>query len=214
MQPSLDVVIVTWKTAGPLRNCLGTLFASNRAGFAFGRVTVVDNASADDCSAVVDRFPGVSLIVNSVNRGFAAACNAGAAGGCGDYILFLNPDVLLSPGALETVVRYFEKPEARAVGICGIRLLNPQGQPALSCSRFPTPRSIILETSGLTSLHRRFPSRHMRPEELQHSRQVDQVIGAFFAVRRSLFETLGGFDERFFVYFEEVDFALRAREAG
>jgi GT2 family glycosyltransferase len=214
MPTSLDVVIVNWKAGQSLSRCVAALLDSNATAFSFGRVVVVDNASGDGCAAALaSQFPRVTVLENTMNRGFAAGCNAAARDSRSDYLLFLNPDLVLSRDALDKVISFFESSEARNVGICGIRLTGCDNAPAWCCWRFPTLRFMMLEMMGLDRLAPAiFRSRHMAPAELQHSREVDHVIGAFFAVRRRVFEHMGGFDETFFLYFEEVDFALRARQ--
>lgn len=215
MPCTLDVTIVNWKSSGVLKACLESVLGSNREGYSLGRVTVVDNASGDDCAAVVARYGEVELIENRENRGFAAGCNLGVRNSEARYVLFLNPDVVVSRDAIDRVIRFLESPGAEHVGICGIRLFGSGGKETLCCSRFPTWRTMVAETVGLDRLAPGlFRSRDMEPGELRGSREVDQVIGAFFAVRRGVFEALGGFDEGFFVYFEEVDFAFRARQQG
>ena len=215
MPPSFDVIIVNWNSSAVLERCLASLAACRRANFAISRIVVVDNASADGCAAVVNRFPEVRLIQNASNAGFAAACNQGARGSQADYCLFLNPDTALEPGTLAEVAAFMEQPASSRIGICGIKLLDEQGRVGLCCARFPTLRTCLVEMSGLDKLMPGiFRSNQFKPGELNASREVDQVMGAFFAIRRPLFEALGGFDERFFVYFEEVDLSLRARQMG
>jgi N-acetylglucosaminyl-diphospho-decaprenol L-rhamnosyltransferase len=155
------------------------------------------------------------LIRNTRNLGFAAACNQGARLGTGSYILFLNPDVVLLPDSLGGPLGFLEAPEGRAVGICGVRLRNEHGGVSRSCSRFPGLRNFLYHIFGLQHFYpQHFRGLLMSDWDHSTSRPVDQVMGAFFLVRRSLFESLAGFDERFFVYFEDLDFALRARRKG
>lgn len=215
MQPAVDIIIVNWNASASLRNCLASVLASARRRWDLTRIVVTDNGSEDGCAGVVNQFPGVELRQNSSNRGFAAACNQGAAGSQSDYLLFLNPDTQLETGTMDHVISVISRSENASVGICGIRLQDEAGKSSLSCSRFPTTWSLLLEMSGLDRFARAiFKTRHMTAGELLEDRDVDQVIGAFFLIRRSLFEALGGFDERFFVYFEEVDLSLRARQHG
>jgi hypothetical protein len=177
---------------------------------------VVDNASQDGSA---DGLEGAALpltvIRNSENRGFAAACNQGARGSRADYLLFLNPDAWLTADSLSAPIAFMQGPENRRVGICGIRLLDEEGRVSRTCARFPTLGRYLAMMLGLDRLWpRRFPSHFMTEWDHAATRDVDQVMGAFFLVRRSLFEALGGFDQRFFVYFEEVDFSYRARAQG
>jgi N-acetylglucosaminyl-diphospho-decaprenol L-rhamnosyltransferase len=157
----------------------------------------------------------VTVVANRENRGFAAACNQGAAGSDARYLLFLNPDTILLPGALEKPLEFMESGGSGDVGICGIQLLDENGGVARSCSRFPTTLMFLSKMLGLDRiLPAAIASQPMAEWDHRTDRDVDQVIGAFFLVRRDLFELLGGFDERFFVYFEEVDFSLRAAAEG
>jgi hypothetical protein len=157
----------------------------------------------------------LEIMENSANLGFAAACNQGALGSTADYLLFLNPDTRVSRQALTTVTRFMDSPAATRVGICGVQLVDVEGAPSISCERFPTLRVLFGKMTGLTLvLPRLFPGHHLTSSETRTSRIVDQVIGAFYFVRHDLFTDLRGFDERYFLYFEEVDFALRARRLG
>lgn len=214
--PSVHVVIVNWNTGEYLRECLTSIGQADLDGVAVSRVTVVDNASSDDSARGLQAvtYP-LDVIHNSDNVGFAAACNQGAAGSEADYLLFLNPDTRLFPGTLATVAQFMESEDSTGVGICGVEIVDGEGRPEVSCARFPDLRVFFGRITGLDALFPRiFPSYHLTSAELSESRLVDQVIGAFFFVRRELFSRLGGFDPRYFMYFEEVDFALRARRSG
>ncbi len=216
MLPRLDVVVVNWNSSAYLRRCLASVRETSHQGFDLDRVVIVDNASTDD-SLIGLGESGLPLTVirNHTNRGFAAGCNQGSAATRADYILFLNPDVLLSEDSLEKAIRFMETPEHLDVGICGIRLFDEEGQPTTVAARFPTIWTFLGESTGLSRVvPTLFPPHFLPLDEFQTTRDVDQIIGAFFLVRRSLFEALRGFDESFFLYFEEVDFSLRARAGG
>lgn len=212
---TLDIVIVNWNTGNALAVCLASIVQAASA-IDLQRVVVVDNASTDDSLALAAAAPVTPTIIrNADNRGFAAACNQGAAGSAADYLLFLNPDTRLEPGTLSRTLAFMEAPAQRDVGICGIRLLDDDGRPSTSAARFPTPRVIAGEATGLSRLLPALFPRHLLTErDVTGTRDVDQVIGAYFLIRRPLFDRLGGFDERFFVYYEEVDLSLRAKHAG
>jgi GT2 family glycosyltransferase len=216
MTASLDIVIVNWNTGAHLRSCLESITLASQKNFAIGKVTVVDNASHDGSAAGLDDIDlPLEVISNRENRGFAAGCNQGARESEADYIVFLNPDTRVFPDTLEDVVGYMESDASTSVGICGVQLLDRNGAPTVSCSRFPTLRVVLGKMTGLDRFApRAFPPHHLPPRSLQANRVVDQVIGAFFVVRRCLFERLKGFDARYFVYFEEVDFSLRAHRLG
>jgi GT2 family glycosyltransferase len=211
-----DVVIVNWNTGPCLRECLSSLARSDQSLLAVAHVVVIDNASKDHSASGLD-IPGLRLTVlrNANNRGFAAACNQGAALCRSEHVIFLNPDTQLFADTLRTVGRFLRTRAADGVGICGARMVDQAGQPRNSGSRFPTLRILLGEMTGLSRLlPGLLPPHHLRPADTAKSGPVDQVIGAFFLVRRPLFVELGGFDERYFLYFEEVDFALRARQRG
>ena len=208
---SIDVVVVNWNSGSLLHSCLASI--ERHADGLVRRTVVVDNASTDGSLASIDSIGGVDVVRNDVNRGFGAACNQGAARGDGDYVLFLNPDAELLRGTLAGSAAYMQASRDARVGICSVQLVDEAGEIDRSCSRFPTATGIVAKSLGLTS---RFPRLGASMREWPHDRTrvVDQVIGAYFLIRRELFEALGGFDERFFVYFEEVDLSLRARELG
>lgn len=214
--PSLRIVIVNWNTDDQLRDCLASLIHTTRNFFELSAVVVVDNASEDGSAERLDQI-GLPLnqIRNDFNRGFGAGCNQGAAGATEDYILFLNPDTRAFGGSLDAPISFMESSAGNGVGICGIRMVDEDGQTQKTCSPFPSPGEMIASSFGLHILTGgRLGGRFLRDMDYSRSQTVDQVMGAFFLVRRILFEQLEGFDERYFVYFEEVDFAKRALEKG
>lgn len=214
--PAADIVIVNWNTGDLLRACVRSIVRTDRSRLRVARIVVVDNASADDSADGLDsaEIP-LTVVRNAHNRGFATACNQGAARGESELLLFLNPDTALYPDTLLAVGDFLPTPAADGVGICGGRMVDERGRPGISCSRFPTLRVLLGKMTGLDRLlPTAFPPHHLRPAETTASRPVDQVIGAFFLLRRSLFERLGGFDEGYFLYYEETDLALRAHRAG
>ena len=212
--PRVAVVIVNWNSGGGLAACLESIERTTREGFELSDVIVVDNASSDE-SAHIAGGESVRWKRNTKNVGFAAACNQGAVETSGEFLLFLNPDTRLRPDALSRAVGFLERPENGAVGIVGIALEDEEGRTARRCSRFPTPRNLTARSFGLDRLWpKRFAGLVMRDWDHAETRPVDQVMGAFFLVRRAVHDTLGGFDERFFLYFEEVDYCWRARQAG
>ena len=212
---NLDIIIVNWNAGLQLRECLDSILCSNLNGINISSVVVVDNASSD-ASADGLEDTGLPLIViyNKENLGFGAACNQGAKNSVADYLLFLNPDTRLSEDSLNKSVFFMNKPENQDIGIVGIQLVNDD-HVAQTCARFPQPGKFFSKMVGLDYLFPKlFPSYLMTEWDHNDSREVDHVIGAFFLVRRSLFELLHGFDERFFVYLEDLDFSLRAKQVG
>lgn len=213
---SVHVVIVNWNSGAQLRECLQSFVSAGDDDITLARVTVVDNASADGSAEGLEAISlPLVMIQNADNRGFAAACNQGAAGSDGDFLLFLNPDTRLLAGSLGQPTRYLRSPEHEAVGIVGIQLIDSEGYVARNTARAPSPRSMIGNSLGMDRLMPSvFPPHFVTEWTHDETRVVDQVMGAFFFVRRSVFEALGGFDERFFVYYEDLDFAVRARARG
>jgi len=213
---SLDIVIVNWNAGRQLRDCLESVAAADQTGFELRRVVVIDNASKDGSVDNLDDIEvPLSIVRNPENRGFGAACNQGAAGSLADYLLFLNPDMRLFKDSLSVPATFMERPENRQVGSVGIQLLDERGRVSRTCTRFPTPGRFFSKMVGLDRLFPAwFPSHFMFDWDHLESREVDHVIGAFFLVRRSVFEELSGFDERFFVYLEDLDFSFRAWQAG
>lgn len=213
---TLSIVIVNWNAGDQLCACIASIAQASSGLSRSCEVIVVDNASTDDSMRGIDQC-GVSvrLIANTINRGFAAACNQGAREAHGDYLLFLNPDTRLFADSLTRPLEFLEHPGNAAIGICGIRLVDESGNTSTCAARFPSLRVLAGVILGLaTPFPRMFPPHLMTPRELNESRVVDQVIGAFFLIRRDVFDRCDGFDERFFVYFEEVDLSLRAKHLG
>lgn len=216
--PRLAIIIVNWNSGEQLRACVASVpKAAAQLGDAgsVARIVVVDNGSAD--GSELELLPGpceLTLLRNPDNRGFAAACNQGAqaAKEC-ELLLFLNPDTLLFADSLLRPLRALAEPSNTDVGIVGIQLVDEWGQVARSCSRFPAASQVLAQSLAIDRLR---PALGQAMREWDHlsSRRVDQVIGAFFLVRAPLFWQLQGFDERFFVYFEEVDLAYRAKQLG
>ena len=215
MNPAtVHVVIVNRNSGAQLRECLQS-FAAVADDDVAARVTVIDNASTDGSSEGLEASMPLAVVRNADNRGFGAACNQGAAGSEADFLLFLNPDTRLMPGSFAEPVRYLRAHENERVGIVGIQLVDADGRVARNTARAPTAWSMVGNSVGFDRLAPRlFPPHFVTEWAHDQTRTVDQVMGAFFLVRRSLFEVLGGFDERFFVYYEDLDFSVRARAQG
>ena len=184
----LDVVIVTYRSAPAIESCLRSIPQEHR-------VIVVENASGDDTPRLAAAL-GAEVVENPENVGFAAAANQGAARGDHDAVLFLNPDAQLQPGAVEAMVQELADPD---VAIVGAQLVHPDGRPQKSLWPYPSAGGLWAEALGV---HR------LRAQPGQF------VVGACFLVRRSAFDALGGFDERFWLYGEEADLCYRAEQAG
>lgn len=220
----LTVVIVSWNTRELLRACLSSLQAELarlelETGEEKGQVAevyLVDNASADGSAQMArEEHPWVHLIANEDNRGFAKANNQAFALAKGRYVLLLNPDTEVKPGALKVLIDFLkDHPKA---AIVAPQLLNSDGSVQRSCREFPTFKGMLYELIGLSRL---FPNnaefRRYKMLDFDHDveRTVDQPEGACLLVRREIFETIGTLDEGFFMLFEEVDWCFRIVKAG
>ena len=211
----LSIIIVNYNAAPYLSPCLASIEA-RLAGIAH-EVCVVDNASTDGSQTLVThRFPSVQLIANDRNLGFAAGVNRGLEKTRGRHVLWLNPDSEILDDGMADMLRYLEGEPM--VGIIGPQLVDPGGSIQLSCRSFPSYRTALFHRYSLMT--RWLPSNRYSREYLQtgwdHAavREVDWVSGACLLHRRKVLEDIGGLDERFFMYCEDVDFCLRARQAG
>jgi N-acetylglucosaminyl-diphospho-decaprenol L-rhamnosyltransferase len=214
--PRLDIIIVNWNAGPQIAECVKSIAAADTHGLSLDRVVIVDNGSTDG-SADLTAPRGLRLEVmrNRENRGFAAACNQGAARSSADYLLFLNPDTLLAADSLAVPITFLEQPDHQRVALAGIQLVDDEGHIARSCARRPTPAMFAAKMTGIDRLSGGRVRTHIMSDWSHDStRVVDHVIGAFYLVRRRVFEALHGFDERFFVYLEDVDLSMRIRDAG
>jgi len=205
--PEVSVIIITRNTCALTRAAIRS--AEEAAGG--GEIIVVDNGSSDDTATVLPpEFPSVQLIRSEINLGFARACNLAARRAHGEFLLLLNSDARLEPGALGRAVQFMRATPDCAVA--GAQLLSLDGTRQNSIANFPTLSTELLNKSLLRQLFpKRFPGKE-RP--LAEATEVESVVGAFFLIRKAAWDALGGFDERFFFFFEETDFCLQARRRG
>ena len=214
--PTLDIVIVNWNSGNLLRACLGSLKNAKTKGFVLNRICVVDNASCDKSIEKLEQLDlPLEVYRNSTNRGFAAACNQGAAGSHADYLLLLNPDTRVFEDSLRAPIRFLEDTTNRSIAIVGVPNVDEHGEVLRTCARFPTPSKMIVSSLGLDRLMPSlFRGYIMKEWDHRDTRAVEHAIGSFFLVRRWVWEELEGMDERFFLYLEDLDFSLRAYRKG
>lgn len=210
----LAVVIVHYNTSDDLGRCLESLTAyPPSVDF---RIVVVDNASQDEGLADVHRrFPDCEWIFNCSNEGYARGCNLGMSRIDAEYYLILNPDVVAKPGALTRLLEFADA-HPRA-GVIGPQLLNENGTIQHSCRRFYTFGTLVLRRTFLGKFfpHSRTVRRHLMGDfDHRSSRPVDWVLGGCLLARREAVARTGPMDERFFLYFEDVDWCYRMWRAG
>jgi N-acetylglucosaminyl-diphospho-decaprenol L-rhamnosyltransferase len=216
--PRVSVIIVSYNAADQLAAALDSLAqapeVANDPGFA--EVIISDNGSRDDSVARAARaFPGCRILENGANVGFARACNVAARVAQAPVLFFLNPDARVHPGTLRNGVEYLEThPD---VAMAGAKLLNEDGTVAPSCGEFDTWWQAFLRSSAWGELpwfRKQANGYALRQWDYASERDVDIVVGAAMFIRASVFAELGGFDERFFLYHEEIDFARRVHNRG
>ncbi|HNP61485.1 MAG TPA: glycosyltransferase family 2 protein [Nitrospirales bacterium] len=216
-QKLCSIIIVTYNSSSCIGACLSSLLNISDI-----ELVVVDNDSKDGTAAKLQKeFPQITLIALQNNIGFGRACNIGLAASSGSFALFLNPDTIANEKAIRTLVQFYEKHPR--VGIIGGRLVDPCGKPLQSMGDTPSLTGLVLDKPlawvakrvGAQGVFRRILGRcsakFLMPPEAE---PVAWVSGAFLCCRRSIWDTIGGFDENFFLYYEDVDLCLRAKQAG
>lgn len=216
-QKLCSVIIVTYNSSSCIGACLAPLQAMPDV-----ELVVVDNDSKDGTAAQVQKeFPRIRLIALQENIGFGRACNLGVAASGGSFVFLLNPDAIATAHALRTLVDFYET-HPRA-GVVGGRLVDPSGLPLQSIGDTPSvlrlvldkPIALIAKHVGPRGLFRRVLGRCSAKFRLPHEAEpVAWVSGAFLCCRRMVWNEIGGFDEQFFLYYEDVDLCLRVSHAG
>ncbi|GAB4468062.1 MAG: glycosyltransferase family 2 protein [Armatimonadaceae bacterium] len=211
----LSVCLVNWNTREALRACLRALVACPVSGGEM-EVVVVDNGSTDGSPEMMrEEFPNVRLIANSENRIYAEGTNQAMAAATGEYLLLLNPDVEVLPGALDALIE-----AQRRIPGCGAvaaRLTDPDGTTQRSVRGFPDPLPVlydILLLSRLFPQSRTFAAYRMTYFDYDVEQLAPQPMTSCLLITRNAYNAVGGMDTRFPLYFNDVDWCLRAREAG
>lgn len=201
----MSITIVTYNRKQMLEQCLNSIFSQKQ--HCSYEVIVVDNCSVDGTADVVRaKFPSVTLISNSQNLGFAKANNQGIQHSRGPFVLLLNDDTIVLPGALKSMVTFaLSHPE---VGALGCQLRNPNGTIQPSCGEFPTLLKIALQVVTRVKIKR------MMVWGYDAIREVDWVTGACMLIPRGVIEKVGMLDEDYFMYHEDADWCYRVRQAG
>jgi len=207
----IDIIIVNWNSGKLLSSCIKSIEKNGIKEV--NKIIVVDNNSSDGSERIKSTTNKLILVRNQKNLGFGKSCNIGSEYSKSDFMLFLNPDTVLFPETLKQIENYMNRKINAKVGIAGIQLLDQEGNIHRHSSIFPSAFKFFLRSTGL---HKIFLSLDHVLTNWNHddTREVPHVIGAFFFVRSELFKKLNGFDERFFVYLEDLDFSFRANKIG
>ncbi|NWF50117.1 MAG: glycosyltransferase [Ignavibacteriaceae bacterium] len=211
----LSIIIVNYNVKEFLQNLLHSIF---KAGTNLNyEIIVVDNASDDGSAEIIrEQFPAVKLIVNKVNLGFGKANNLAMKIAAGKYLLLLNPDTIVREDTFEKMISFFEK--HKEAGLAGCKILNPDGTLQLACRRsFPGPWTSFTKVTGLSNLFPKsklFARYNLTYLNENETYEVDAISGSFMMMTKEVYDKVGGFDEQFFMYGEDLDLCYRIQKAG
>jgi GT2 family glycosyltransferase len=210
----ISIVIVSWNAQRYLRECLES-FASQKSKHS-REIIVVDNASTDGSPQyVIEHYPGVILIENEKNDGFAKGNNIGIKKSKGRYLCLVNSDVKVLSGCLDKLCEYMDRQPT--IGVIGPKILWPDMTLQDSCRKFPSLWNNFCASAGLNRIFAKIPmfsGEHMTYFDHNSIKSVDSLVGCFLMVRQDALNEVGLLDERFFMYAEEVDWCKRFRKAG
>ncbi len=211
----ISIIIVNYNVKEFLQNLIHSIYKAT-ANIS-SEIIIVDNASDDGSAEFVrEKFPEVKIILNDKNLGFSKANNIGLKAAKGKYLLLLNPDTLVSENTFDELIKFFRStPNA---GLAGCKILNPEGTLQLACRRsFPGPWTSFCKVTGLSTLFpqsRIFARYNLTYLDENQTYEVDAISGSFMMFTREVYEKVGGLDEQFFMYGEDLDFCYRVQKAG
>jgi len=207
----LSIVIITWNAAGLLDRCLKSIIVENPPSSTY-EVIVVDNGSIDHTVDVTRQYTNITLIRNEKNRGVAPARNQGLAKARGRYLMILDVDTIVGPGALDRLVAFLDANPR--VGLVGSRLVYRDGSLQYSCRRYPTLLSKVARRLPVSMSEKLLRREYFLDRDHTSCFPVDYVIGACQVFRREAYEQVGPLDEKIFYGPEDVDYCLRMWKAG
>lgn len=212
MKSTLSIIIVSWNVRELLQNCLRSVLAETNLTL---QIIVVDSASTDGSPEMIaEQFPQVELVACQENVGFPGGNNLGLARANGRYILLLNPDTTVHGDALSKMVSYLQ--QNPKVGVVAPQLLNEDGSVQSSRRRFPTLRTAFFESTWLQPYAPQavLDDYFVRDVADGETAVVEWVMGACLMTRQEVVAQVGGLDEKYFMYSEELDYCRRIHEAG
>ena len=211
MQKKVKVIVVNFNSGNLLKKCIESLFANcDEQNFS---ICIVDNFSNDLSLNFLEDYQNIELIKNNENLGFSRACNLGASNSTNEYYLFLNPDTVFIEDSIKTSLDFMENDKQLAYGACGVKQLKLDGTVQRSCTKIPTPFSMFISSIKLNFIFRSL-GYEMNYWSHEDNRDVGHVIGSFYFIRSEIFHSLKGFDQRFFVYLEDLDLSKRLNDYG
>ncbi len=211
----LSIIIVNYNVKEFLQNLLHSI---EKASLNISHeIIIVDNASDDGSVELIrEKFPSVKLIVNTENLGFGKANNQALELAKGKYLLLINPDTIVSEDTLDKMIRFFE--DSTEAGLAGCKILNPDGTLQLACRRsFPGPWTSFCKVTGLSNLFPKsklFSRYNLTYLDEDQTYEVDAISGSFMMMKKETYDKVGGFDEEFFMYGEDLDLCYRIQQAG
>lgn len=214
MEIKVSIIIVNYDCEEHTCNCIDSIYKYVRGSYY--EIIVVDNASSvSSVNTISVRFPEIKLIVNEENKGFGTANNIGARYSLGKYLFFLNPDTLLMKDAVSQFYDFLEN-TAIDVACCGGNLLKADGTPTTCYGNFPTVLQQFSDIGFRVFYKKLFAEKLSMGKTCVFNdiRSIDYLVGAALFIKKQLFEAIGGFDERFFMYYEETDLFFRLDKAG
>lgn len=210
----VSIIVVNYNTLEMTKNCIESVIRFTKRNTY--EIILVDNHSTDGSVEFFAKYPNIRFIPNGENYGFGKANNIGAREAQGKYLFLLNSDTVLFKDIISVFFDYSEANEQKRMACCGCSLLDGNMRPALSCGHFP---SLMQEFSSIgfyrlyrKKYHSKWSTAYLFEEH--QPQEVDYIIGADWFVKRNIFETLEGFDEDYFMYYEEADLAYRMSRKG
>lgn len=214
----VSVIIVNYNVKELLAQCIESIFLASRN--IKTEIIIVDNNSFDGSVEYIKKkypnHPDIKIIASEINLGFAKANNLGAKSASGEYLLILNPDTILQEDTIEKTLNFYKQNKDAGAVTC--KLILPSGKLDLACRRsFPTPSVALYRITGLSRLFprsRTFGKYNLTYLDENSTYEVDAIVGAFMLVKKSIYDSINGFDEEYFMYGEDIDICYRIKKAG